>query len=541
MPPSSSLPSSSSITSLFASSAELSRLLAERLQAQAALESSPLWIAWSAAVNGLPSEESTLLAARPSSPPALTPKEALALAVCGFDSWDLQDSGVSEYVRASQLVAERRRVDELMQQLENSAEWRALVRLDHELKVAVRRESHILRSSLIGMNGDATVAQGPALRGVPSPSSSASSSVDSVSFSSPSSMAATISVSSVPVSSTHMVASSSPAASSSICETPVSTVASSSPADSHSSTPSSSSASKDPTAKLKAPAWCTQLISDPYDIVPERGLGLTSVDVYQGMCGSERHQVQRVWCARDGHSALAALVRALDFHLGERWQHPSASRLDEARQRLVRQVSAWTDDRFASVVPSAVTRSEYVEKVLSSRQAHSDVDFLYVYRATTPWTPRIYVITVHKRKDSLEEARTAGSEESVAVSQDTDVDDKEGTRHGVSLQIIGDDNPQDDTRCIILYQNLTVPHGHFEAVGWKKARGPSALRTMFQFSEPIITSLETWNEKPKTPSLSIKKRPRETASSEVEIDDRVEKVRATTGRASRGGGQADPS
>ena len=457
---SSALPSISSITSLFSSSTELSRLSLQRAQAKAALESSPLWIAWSAAVRHLSSEESELVTSTPSSPPVLTPKDALALAVGGFESWDMQDPGVTEYARASQLVAERRRVEELMQQLESSAEWQMLVRLDHELKICVRRGSTLLRNALMGMNGDAQVAQDSAPRGASSSVGAAPSSVGSVNLNPPTSIATADIVIGDSVAEPSEPAASCPTAAPS--------------SDRRSSKTLSSSASKDTVLKLKVPVWCTQLISDPYEVVPELGLGLTGLGVYRDMCDSEQSQVQRVWSTRDGHSALAALSRAVEFHVDMHFQHPSTCRLDEARQRLVQQVSAWSEDRFKSVVPSAVgmtmTKSEYIEKVLSSPEAHSDVSVLYIYRATIPGAPRIYVITVHKRKGVVEEARTVEG----AVSEKPDVNEvpsEDKQERGISLEIIGDDDPEDAMRCIILYQNLTVPAWSLRSGGLEESQG----------------------------------------------------------------------
>ncbi len=83
------------------------------------------------------------------------------------------------------------------------------------------------------------------------------------------------------------------------------------------------------------PSWCSGVVSDLYQPVPEHGLGLVDPEVYQALCGSVRTQVQRIWSHKDsGHSLLAVMLRALEFQVETRYEPPPPTRVDDLRASM---------------------------------------------------------------------------------------------------------------------------------------------------------------------------------------------------------------
>ena len=263
--------------------------------------------------------------------------------------------------------------------------------------------------------------------------------------------------------------------------------------------PSSTSgrhAAGDP-SRLRSPSWCSGLIEDPHQVVPEHGLGLTSHDVHVQMCGTEKHQLQRLWARQDGHSALSALLRALHFDVERNFDHPPPSLVDQLRRELRRAVEAWSDQRFAAALPRhlrGLSRADFLAKQLSPSAASLDPALLWVWKAATHKAPRIYLITVAlpvkakvKEEQGVAEAGDATATPTPTQSNPTP------PLHSLRLQILGEADPLPSTPCILLYQNLCGPLPHHEALAWKKGtRGPSRLKTVHAYHEPIIGALEAW-------------------------------------------------
>ena len=68
-----------------------------------------------------------------------TPDDVLQL-TDGFEQWDAQDPVVNEYKRVQLLQAEKGRVAELKQRVEESDEWRTLIQLNRQLKTQISEE-----------------------------------------------------------------------------------------------------------------------------------------------------------------------------------------------------------------------------------------------------------------------------------------------------------------------------------------------------------------------------------------------------------------
>ena len=283
---------------------------------------------------------------------------------------------------------------------------------------------------------------------------------------------------------------------------------SSAPQHPHSSSSSSRHAAGDP-SRLRSPPWCSGLIEDPHLIVPEHGLGLTSHDVHLQMCGTEKHQLQRLGSRQDGQSVLSSLLRALHFDVERNHEHPTPALVDQLRRELRRAVEGWSDARFAAALPrhlrGVVGRAELVAKQLSGSgggAAALDPALLWVWRAATHKAPRIYLITV-----APPTVKTKVKEEGGRMTDATSRGTTTATRsapplpspsppgHSLRLQILGEPEPLPSTPCLLIYQNLCTPLllPHHEALAWKKGtRGPSRLKTVHAYHEPIVGALEAW-------------------------------------------------
>jgi hypothetical protein len=235
---------------------------------------------------------------------------------------------------------------------------------------------------------------------------------------------------------------------------------------------SSSPFKRDESSKLKMPSWCSGIEQDPYKPASEHGLGLVDASVYQHMCGSERNQVQRVWSATaDGGSLLAAVLRAEEFQVDSRYEPPPSARVEALRESMQQTASALSDEELAACVPGydpkETSKEQLLEKLLVSAQGQVDTALLRIYHMLHPTAPRIYVIV--------------GSR---------------AAQPQLSLVVVGSERPQPSTQCIVLFLNVSTESApHVEVIGWKRgSRGPSPLKTVFDFSENIIRSLETWRQ-----------------------------------------------
>ena len=283
--------------------------------------------------------------------------------------------------------------------------------------------------------------------------------------------------------------------------------------------PSSSGrhAAGDP-SRLRSPAWCSGLIEDPHQVVPLNGLGLTSPDVHLHMCGSEKHQLQRLWSRPDGRSVLSALLRALTFDTERHFEHPTLAAVEDLRRDLRRTVEQWSDAQFAAALPrhlQGCSRIDYLHTHLSPHADPIDPSLLWLWRAATAKAPRVYLISVAlpvkaaaavpgQVKDEGEPAgqpalgKGASSSASLVPAL-----------HSLRLQVLGDASPTSSTPCIILYQNLCGPVAHHEALAWKKGtRGPSRLKTLLTYQEPIIAALEMWQRQRQQQRQLTRKRKR---------------------------------
>ena len=504
-------------------SAEYSRLRSAWLHAKAQLETSRLWNEWKAAVILLQetAEQSTSASLTPL---ALTPEHVISL-TDSLDAWDSLDPIAAEYSRVTRALMEKRRVDDLKQQLERSDAWQSLVRLDLELKAHLVQETNRIRLALrtpIPLtrprvhSADENPQKGGSVHSVDGIRAS-SASPPSVSLSSPQpqsrpeSSSASPAVSSVDESSAAHGAERSAASSAAgsaaagpsrgerssalggpgtrlgveevelVASPAVSSGKASSlkmsplsPSNTHSSS-SSTSSKKDAITQLTMPGWCTGIEQHPHVLVAPLGLGLVSAEVYQEMCGSERHQVQRLSSNPDPKRSLfAAVIRAREFDVKSHFHSVTDEDVDRYSHSLNETISGWTDEQLSNCIPNwdstTMQASTYLEE-------HStDIDVLYLWRAVTPTTspegrrapssaaPRVYVVRVQHDPETL------------------------------SLAIFGDQAAgHPDTPCIVLYEHLSATGSHFETIGWKRAaRGPSQLKTLFTYSDPIIQALQTW-------------------------------------------------
>ena len=432
----------------------IASLSAERDKAKADLVSSPAWIAWQSAMMALHciSEMPVFSVIDP------TPEDVLH----GFEQWDATDPVVNEYKRVQQLQTEKGRVDELKQRVEESEEWRSLIRLNRQLKAQLAEEVSQLRQFLLVVDkADKTTVtlQAPNKGASPTPAQQPFE---------PQSEPAEPPAVSQPANgrSEHSPVNHLPPAAS----RPTTVTTSSSPVK------------RDESTKLMVPSWCSGVVSDFYQPVPEYGLGLVDEEVYHQMCGSVRSQVQRVWSSRDNaHSLLAALLRALEFQVDTNIEPPSRSRVDELRDSMLKTASLWSAEELSTRVPGYESKEMSTEQFLKSPDGEAAL--LYLYRALHPSAPRIYVIVGNR-----------------------------ATHPQLSLLIVDDkkDSPKLNTRCIVLFQNMSAePLPHVEVIGWKRgSRGPSPLKTVLDFSETIIQSLEAWYLQQDTSSRPTRKRAR---------------------------------
>ena len=274
-------------------------------------------------------------------------------------------------------------------------------------------------------------------------------------------------------------------------------------------------------SRLRSPSWCSGLIEDPHAVVPPLGLGLTSSDVHAFMCGSEKHQLQRLWVRRDGRSLLSALLRASVFEFDRNHEHPSAQRVEAMRRDMADKVGAWTDERFRSILPRglrAISRANFLAHQLSPTAMDVvDPALVHVWRAVTPKAPRVYVITLAPLAQSASRpAHSAAADEQQTGSSSLA---PPSLPHSLRLQVFGDAEPSSESPCVLLYQNLLVSPPHHEALAWKKGtRGPSRLKSLLAFHEPIVAALEDWQRQKQTQRALTRKRKRDSANSPAEAD-----------------------
>ena len=253
---------------------------------------------------------------------------------------------------------------------------------------------------------------------------------------------------------------------------------------------------RDESTKLMVPSWCVGVEADLYEPVSDFGLGLVDIEVYERMCGSVRTQVQRIWSPRDtGHSLLAAMVRALEFNVDSHIEPPSRNRVNELRDSMLKTAAAWSEEELSACVPEYDAKAMSKEQFVQSADRQGDSTLLHLYQALHPTAPRAYIIVGNP---------SAHPQCSLVI---------EG----------GKSSPTPDTRCVVLFRNMsTEPLPHVEVVGWKRgSRGPSPLRTVMEFSDGIIQSLEAWSQQHQA-SLSTKTRKRarkETSSIDLSSAD----------------------
>ena len=340
-------------------------LSAERDKAKASLESSPAWAAWKSAMTAVVSlpEMPVLSVLGP------TPEDVLQL-TNGFEPWDVQDPVVAEHRRVQQLLMEKSRVNKLRQRVEEGEEWQTLVRVNRQLKAQLFEETTQLRQSLLVIDtidrplrtpfvtkNDAAPNKEASHAAAPQPSAAEHPSNTS----------------------TNGTADRAPAAPTSPASSP--TLPSRSP----------SPFKRDESTKLMVPSWCSGVVPDLYQTVPEYGLGLVDAEVYQGMCGSVRTQVQRLWSTREGgHNLLAALLRAVEFQLDTHYEPPSRARVDELRDSMLKKAAAWSDEELSVVVPAydpKATSEEQFLKVCRTSSGYDDA--LPISRAAPYCTPNL--------------------------------------------------------------------------------------------------------------------------------------------------------
>ena len=472
----------------------IASLSSERDKAKAGLEASPAWIAWTSALTAGQQVhrdfEKDLNSVLSLIDP--TPEDVLRL-TDGFEQWDAQDPVVNEYKRVQQLQTEKQQVNDLRRHVEESAEWRTLIRLNRELKAQLVEKTKQLRQSfLIDKAVDkvenipaapvAEATQAAALKPQPQPAEPPSEKLPEHPLDKPPKR-----LSEKPLDKQQERPSASPtngiADHSSVGPLPASRSTSS-------PTRVPSSFKRDESTKLMIPSWCSGVVPDLYQPVPEHGLGLVDAEVYQEMCGSVRTQVQRIWSHKEsGHYLLAAVLRALEFQVDTHYEPPSPSRVDELRDSMLKAVSTWSDEELSACVPEYDSQKKSRGQYFMS--AEGDAALLYIHHALHPATaPRMYVIIGNGNPSQL------------------------------SLWIVGGkEAPKLNTKCIVLFQdvsNESMPH--VEVLGWKRgSRGPSPLKTVLDFSETIIQSLESWSLRHDTTSRSTRKRPREEITKPIDL------------------------
>ena len=274
-------------------------------------------------------------------------------------------------------------------------------------------------------------------------------------------------------------------------------------------------------SRLRSPSWCSGLIEDPHQVVPPGGLGLTSPDVHLTLCGCEKHQLQRLWSRMDGRSILSALLRSIQFDVERNYDHPTPTAVEHLRDHLRLTVEGWTDGEFTAALPRQLrhwTRAEYLAKQLSPHADPIDPAVLWVWRAATPKAPRIYFIQLSPplKGGTAGQGRTdSGTGVQVqGLSQ--------GGLHTLRLQVIGEvgggpsSSPHPNTPCVLIYANHCTNLPHYEAMAWKKGtRGPSRLKTVISYQEPIISAMEVWQRQRQQQRVVARKRRRGEMTGEV--------------------------
>ena len=394
-----------------------------------ALTSLPGWVEWKAAATRLQEVRQGVGGASRLSPLDLTMEDVIPL-TDSCDPWESLDPIVSGYAKVIRAVQEKGRVDELRRQVEASEQWKALLRIDRQWKAALADDTQRLRATL------GAPAQPP-----PAPNAAAAARSGNA----------------------EQVGAA--AASTDSAAPPAAADDEDSSSESSSPPPWKPSAvsKKDPASKLAMPSWCLAIEQDPYAVVPPQCLGLVNPDVYYEMCHSERHQVQRLWSSPSPRRSLyAAVIHAERFHVELSPQPPSDAEVDGLARELRQSISGWSEEELSEYIPDwdpdTMASSDYVA-------VHAtDVELLWLWRAVNPSAPLVYVILVQRKPEKL------------------------------SFAIVGEEPPQHpDARCIVLYCHQLTDGSHVEVLGRKRsARGPSALKTVFLYSDPIVQSLEAW-------------------------------------------------
>ena len=191
-------------------------------------------------------------------------------------------------------------------------------------------------------------------------------------------------------------------------------------------------------------------------MVSENRLGLTVPEVWDQMWGVSRQQLQRVWAVQGPDALLAAIIRSETPDLDTMHEHPSESDIAELRADLTKFVLSSSEKEYRACFPAGVEHrtKQAMHGLLADPQQWLEAQLLYVYYAWCRqdlWDMRIYLISV----------------------------DGAGAR----LAVIEEELANDDTSCTIIYESLAKPHGHYEAVSSKKARGRSRLMTTRPFRE----------------------------------------------------------
>ena len=197
-------------------------------------------------------------------------------------------------------------------------------------------------------------------------------------------------------------------------------------------------------------------MADGLQVVPEGRLGLTVPEVWDQMWGVSRQQLQRIWAVRGPDALLAAIIRSETSDMDTQHEHPSAADIAELRADLTKFVLSSSEEEYQACFAAGVEHrtKQAMHGLLADPQQWLDSQVLDVYYAwcrQDHWDMRIYLISV----------------------------DGAGAR----LAIIGEELANDDTSCTIIHESLAEPHGHYEAVSSKKARGHSRLKTTRPFKE----------------------------------------------------------
>ena len=486
-----------------------------RAQARAALLSSPLYLTWKAASAAFTAQREDV--ERLLSSPASSPELELTLEDVdpSVDAASLlferQEPLVARCEALSRLLAQQQRVAELRREVEAGDEWRRLKSAEAQLREHLRREAARLSASL--NLGTGAVVQHPPPSSPPSagglpadgrapsqPPSAAGVTKEEARDAPPPTMPPSPASTAPPPSaadigspspSPPLAVSSSeggpPSSSSSLASSVASPMDERKDGDDESDVDSAPAAAsiaakdggmrfsvaedsclsvgykRDDSSQLRVPSWNCAVQQDALTPVPERGLGLCNAAVHRDMCGTEKHQLQRVWSRPSAHPFLSALLRALHFRVDTRFDPPSEAQEAESIASMARTLSTWSDDQLSRCLPHGPAQS--VADFIAAHLAHKadvDVSALYVFAAALTPSPRVYLISVGPppQQPSLEVIK--GSSDSKSP-------------------------------CVVLYHLQAGEEPHVEAVGWKRGtRGPSPVKTLHQPSDAIIRALDAW-------------------------------------------------